>query len=360
MADEPVRGRVLDLQGRPVAGARLDIRRICCSTPRLVDRWLAALPPKPVFGGYGSVNGDEAPLMYGIGSTPHFPGGICTPSNAVIPVAMTDADGRFEILGLGRDRLIFFRLAGPSLATSEVRVLTRPGKKLRFEHVVGLGQDFIYRSTFDFAAGPGITLEGTVTDEDSSAPLGGVAIECQAAEGLWGGNQEFLSTTTDERGHYRIEGVNPIAKSTLKVVPEGPYLQMDYISLPKAHGLDPIRRDQKLRRGLWAVGRAFNLKTGQPVQGTLYYTPFRSNENAKLCAVHNEVDGHGESCPLRSDGCRWPLSHSHDSGPRRDLPETWDGHFRPGFGVAQIKELANLGPNRSMAHEPTFDSVSIT
>ena len=185
--------------------------------------------------------------MYGIGSTPHFPGGICTPSNAVIPVAMTDADGRFEIHGLGRDRLIFFRLAGPSLATSEVRVLTRPGTDLRFEHVVGPGQEFIYGPTFDFAAGPGITLEGAVTDEDSSATLGGVAIECQAAEGLWGGNQEFLSTTTDERGHYRIEGVNPIAKSTLKVVPEGPYLEMDYISLPKPHGLDPIHRDLKLR-----------------------------------------------------------------------------------------------------------------
>src|SRR5580692_3115743 len=346
VADEPVRGRVLDLQGRPVAGARLDIRRICCSTPRLVDRWLAALPPKPVFGGYGSVNGDEAPLMYGIGSTPHFPGGICTPSNAVIPVAMTDADGRFEILGLGRDRLIFFRLAGPSLATSEVRVLTRPGKELRFEHVVGPGQDFIYRSTFDFAAGPGTTLEGAVTDEDSSAPLGGVAIECQAAEGLWGGNQEFLSTTTDERGHYRIEGVNPIAKGTLKVVPEGPYLEMDYISLPKAHGLDPIRRDLRLRRGLWAVGRAFNLKTGQPVQGTLYYTPFRSNENAKRYARYTTKSmGMVSNVPFGQTDADGRFRIPVIPGRGVICLRTWDGHFRPGFGVAQIKELANLGPN---------------
>jgi protocatechuate 3,4-dioxygenase beta subunit len=362
VADEPVRGRVLDLQGRPVAGARLDIRRICCSTPRLVDRWLAALPPNPVFGGYGFVNNDEAPLMYGIGSTPHFPGGISTPSNAVVPVATTDAEGRFEIHGLGRDRLIFFRLTGPSLATSEVRVLTRSGKVLRFEHVINPGQEFIYAPTFDYAAGPGITLEGTVTDEDSAAPLGGVAIECQATEGLWGGNQGFLSTTTDERGHYRIEGVNPIAKSTLKVEPEGPYLEMHYISLPTPHGLDPIHRDLKLRRGLWATGRAFNLKTGQPVQGTLYYTPFRSNDSAKRYARYTT-----NSMGLVS---RVPFGQTDAEG-RFRIPvipgrgviclKTWDGHFRPAFGVALIKELAHeKAVSRSIADEPMYDSVSAT
>jgi beta-lactamase regulating signal transducer with metallopeptidase domain len=362
--DEPVRGRVLDLQGRPVAGARLDVRRMCCSTRRLVDRWLTALPPNPVFAGYGSINDDEAPFMYGVGSsrTPHFPGNIAGPSPAVIPTTSTDADGRFEIHGLGRDRLIFFKLSGPAIAATELRVLTRPIKTIRFERLVGSAVDLIYGPSLEYVAAPGIALEGTVTDEDSAAPLPGVVIECKPNNGRWGGGDRFLSATTDERGQYRIEGLPADGKNSLKVEPQGPYLHMDGIEIPQSPGLQPIRRDIKLKRGLWAVGRAFNLNTGEPVRGTVYYTPFRSNANARSYARY--------STKTMGMVSRVPLGHTDADGrfripiiPGRGVVclKTWNFDFRPGFGAAEIKELAHKEKvRRSMADEPTFDSVPTT
>jgi hypothetical protein len=358
--DEPVRGRVLDLQGRPVAGARLDVRRMCCSTPRLVDRWLAALPPHPVFAGYGSIKDDEAPFMYGVSSsrTPHFPGDIAGPSPQVIPTTLTDADGHFEIHGLGRDRLIFFKLSGPAIAATELRVLTRPIKAIRFERLVGSAVDLIYGPSLEYVAAPGIALEGTVTDEDSAVPLPGVVIECEPNNGRWGGGDRFLSATTEEHGRYRIEGLPADGKNSLKVEPEGPYLQMDGIRIAQSPGLQPVRRDIKLKRAIWAIGRVFNLKTGEPVRGTLHYTPFRSNKNARM---------YGYSLNVMSFVSRVPFGHTDADGrfripiiPGRGIVclKSWSaGSFRPGFGAAEIKELARKTEPRSMAEEPTFDRV---
>jgi beta-lactamase regulating signal transducer with metallopeptidase domain len=359
--DQPVRGRVLDLQGRPVSGARLELRRMCCSTPRLVDRWLAALPPNPVFAGYGNIRDDETPFLYGVGNsrTPCFPGAIEAPSPLVIPITLTDADGRFEVHGLGRDRLIFFKLSGPAIAASELCVLTRPIKTIPFEHLVGPGVDLVYGPSLEFVAAPGIALEGTVTDEDSATPLPRVVIECQTDQGHWGGGHRFLSAKTDEHGRYRIEGLAADGKNSLKVEPEGPYLQMDGIKIPQSPGLRPIRRDLKLKLGLWAVGRAFNLKTGAPVRGTVYYTPFRSNAHAGSYARY--------STKVMSFVSRVPLGQTDAEGrfripiiPGRGVVclKSWSaGGFRPGFGAAEIKELAQKTEPRSMAEEPTFDRV---
>ncbi len=62
-----------------------------------------------------------------------------------------------------------------------------------------------------------------------------------------------------------------------------------------ARPFEPVREDILLKRGLWAVGRAYNVKTGQPVAATLFYTPFRSNEFAEESAQRDH--GLSERCP---------------------------------------------------------------
>lgn len=198
-----------------------------------------------------------------------------------------------------------------------------------------------------------------MTDEDSAAPLPGVVIECEPNNGRWGGGDRFLSATTDERGRYRIEGLPADGKNRLKVEPPGPYLQMDGVRIQPSPGLQPIRHDIKLKRGMWAVGRAFNLKTREPVRGTVYYTPFRSNAHARSYARY--------STKTMGIVSRVPLGHTDADGhfripiiPGRGVVclKTWNFDFRPGFGAAAIKELAHKKTvRRSMADEPTFDSV---
>ena len=44
---------------------------------------------------------------------------------------MTDAQGRFVVRGLGRDRLAILRIDGPAIRPLEIKVLTRPGRRSR-------------------------------------------------------------------------------------------------------------------------------------------------------------------------------------------------------------------------------------
>ena len=92
----------------------------------------------------------------------------------------TDADGRFRITGLGRERLVELRIEGPTIATVEMQVvtramptLTRPGEP-REQPV--REPDIYYGAAFDFAAEPTQPFEGVVTDRETGKPVAGVTV----------------------------------------------------------------------------------------------------------------------------------------------------------------------------------------
>ncbi len=123
--DVPIRGRVLDLQGKPVAGVRVRISDCqplnmpSLYVPKKGDLtdWLAALKankkdPWPVKRAY----------LTGLYSFAF---------DLLFPPVTTGADGRFQIRGIGRERFVHLRLDGPTIATQIVNVMTRPGEKIR-------------------------------------------------------------------------------------------------------------------------------------------------------------------------------------------------------------------------------------
>src|SRR5580692_9484947 len=77
-----------------------------------------------------------------------------------------------------------------------VRVLNRPIKpiQLRFHKLFGC--------QFECIVPPSAPVEGLVTDADSGKPIPGVRIFNEVNH-----PGAYLSTTTDARGHYRIEGL---------------------------------------------------------------------------------------------------------------------------------------------------------
>src|SRR5262249_40560201 len=114
--DVPLTGRVLDLQGKPIAGVRLSVQGLHWPregdlTPFLQDLkekkpFFPALR-KRVVGFEGTWIGRDAGTLF--------------------PAATTDADGRFRINGVGRERLVELRLEAPALVTRNLFVTTRPG-----------------------------------------------------------------------------------------------------------------------------------------------------------------------------------------------------------------------------------------
>ena len=121
--DVPVRGRVLDSQGRPVAGVVVRVRAIWEVNDGVdLDAMLAS----------GAVDEDMlrcAPVRrlarlgdpdLASGPAPLWPGGRNTWT--------TGADGRFEVRGIGRDRIARLEFHGGGVADGTLDVMARPAK----------------------------------------------------------------------------------------------------------------------------------------------------------------------------------------------------------------------------------------
>ena len=110
VVDHPVEGRVVDLEGKPVSGAILEVREI---------RALAGGGWKPVLDTFKKL--DPSPLYY---SSTQWDSPINRGTWATIPSVATDAAGRFRLAGLGRDRMIGLRVSGPGIRPLELSVMT--------------------------------------------------------------------------------------------------------------------------------------------------------------------------------------------------------------------------------------------
>ena len=109
--DVPIRGRVVDPQGRPIAGATVRLCRIATVKDGVdLDAMLAS----------GELENERTEAWYGDFYGKTWPGGRGTWT--------TDADGRFEVKGVGRDRIASLLIQGPMLADSTLYAMARPAK----------------------------------------------------------------------------------------------------------------------------------------------------------------------------------------------------------------------------------------
>jgi RNA polymerase sigma factor (sigma-70 family) len=281
--DVQIRGRVLDLQGKPVAGA----------TVRIDDELLV-----PAGGGNGPVGADLTGLR-SAGFARMFP-----------PVK-TGADGRFQVAGVGRERVATLRVEGPTIATQQVKAVTRPADK------AGPGRRGV---PFDLLTVPTRPVVGVVSDKGTGTPLAGVVIRSYKI----GGAEDFnglVRTTTDKEGRYRLVGLPKGQGNVIIAEPWGrtprpedlPYLAA-VRKVGDAPGLGPVTVDVGLRRGVWVKGRVIDKATGKGVTAGFDYFCFGDN-------------------PFAAD---LPLPHG--------LPWNWtrkDGSFRvvalPGRGLLGVR-----------------------
>src|SRR5262245_28747134 len=108
--DVPIQGRILDLEGKPVAGAtvRIDDLMYFPKNGHLTT-WLEAIKA-------GKPTPDLTHLT-----------GLWSPTYAaLIPAVTIGADGKFTIKGVGRERLVGLRIDGPSIVTRKIKAMTQP------------------------------------------------------------------------------------------------------------------------------------------------------------------------------------------------------------------------------------------
>jgi len=289
--DVPVRGRVLDSQGQPVAGVVVRVRAIWEVNDGVdLDAMLASGAVdeenmSQIARRYGDALG-WAPPTWRADPTPLWPGG----RNAWA----TDADGRFEVQGIGRDRIARLEFHGGGVADGTLDVTARPAKvppkarplpSMRRE-VAPKGREAAFNglypqgtqlkgATFDYIAGPTKPIVGVVHLKGSGNPVEGAIVR-----GADPGTHTAVTARTDAAGRFRLDGVPKGEFYQIQVNPRqgiDPFLRRWEI-IDDTEGLKPIEAAVEVPPGVIVTGRLIDKVTGRVVPpGDVEYTKAPDN-----------------------------------------------------------------------------------
>ncbi|HLN30607.1 MAG TPA: hypothetical protein VK395_22900, partial [Gemmataceae bacterium] len=322
--DVPINGRVVDLQGRPLAGIKVCVDRL--SIPRAGDLtpWLEALEANKQ---------DGYPIEFRFLDSVSLP-----PAMAVFPTLVTDREGRFQLKGGGRERLVGLTFQGPTIVfsiASGVSVMTRPGKPMHasmFAYNPEGGKLTYYGATFEHPAAPSRPIVGVVRDKNTGKPLAGVPIQSDKFAGINISGDSSVRTVTDKDGRYRLVGMPKGEGNLIKAAPAAgqPYLQ-DKQEVANSPGLDPVEVDFALKRGVLVKGRVLDKATGKPVFANVSYVAFADNPRYKAVPgftaepfLQTKEDGTFELVAFPGRGLL--------------MARGWNDHYRMAVGADQIKD----------------------
>jgi hypothetical protein len=248
--DHVIRGRVVDTQGKPVAGAEVVVARVGVYANNSLGAFLAAWKTRS-FG-------------------PAYPGEVKAlwRDAGVLPGATTDADGRFTVAGAGAERLVTLRVRRAGVAEAELWVVNRAGLDPKLYDPSSAGQDLVMVYPWGPQAwvpallyGPDLTavaeaekpIRGVVTDAETGKPRPGVTVRLAADHN---GLSRPLSATTDALGRYAIRGARKANSYLLDVAgdPAAGHLAAQ-VRAADTPGYEPVAVDIGVKKGVNSTAR---------------------------------------------------------------------------------------------------------
>ncbi|HEX3151981.1 MAG TPA: sigma-70 family RNA polymerase sigma factor [Gemmataceae bacterium] len=261
----PITGRVMNTEGKPVKGVRVSLGSIYVPLNNDLDGYLA-----------GWLKSLRETL-----STPVKR--LYLPLDGIAGAAMTDADGRFKLNGLGEEYLAYLLFEGAGIARSQPQVVARKGfdpkpfndelRKKEHDDLVVLNRFLgLVGPDFVFVVEPGRVIEGTVTA--SGKPVAGCHVFAHTG---WG---DGVSALTDKEGKYRLEGIpkRKLGYSVSVQAPKSSGLLSTQGTAVETDGVGSVRVDVKLSRGVIVSGRIIDKQTGKGVQAGVRLAPLPGNK----------------------------------------------------------------------------------
>jgi hypothetical protein len=280
-----VRGRLFDLDARPIAGSRVEVRRVVAPAAGRNDDWIRFL---------AELDGVMRPFE-GVAET-------SAPERLAVTTAITDLDGRFVLDGFGRDLVLSLRIVSTDHESCDCGVITRPGISIRPENrrdgvdpVVVIDDRRIerrppsiphYGPEFEHAIAPAPRWHGRVVDRRSGAPIAGCVLHSR---------QHAARTVSGADGTFELLGM-PMGASGGELLARpargSPWFETALV-LPERKTLEPANLLVELERGIRQRGRVVD-EAGRPLEVQLAYHPFNDNRLALSLTVQWER-------PVRSD-----------------------------------------------------------
>jgi len=302
--DVPITGQIVDLEGKPVSGATVTVLRINAAPKEDLGPWLDAVKAR---------KGVSFQLEYE----------YLKRHTVALPLKVTtNAEGRFKLTGIGRNRIVAVQLDGPTIASQQFHMLTRPGATLevlefrdRTEYGVRGKVATYYGCYFRHVAAPNRPVVGVVRDRDTRKPLAGITVGSYTraiAPGLREGF-DLVRTTTDAEGRYRLVGMPKGEGYTIVAISDGdrPYVAT-HKDVPDGPGLAPVTVDIELKRGVWIEGKITDKVTGKPLKASVEYFALYNNRHLRDYPgfdgtfFHDRVNGTKEDGSYRVVGLPGP------------------------------------------------------
>jgi RNA polymerase sigma factor (sigma-70 family) len=260
--DLPVEGRILDRDRNPVAGARLLVIEVTRDSEEGVTRFLQ--------GSFDS----------------WCPKSWRGPLPGQLLGVTTDADGRFRLTGVGRDRIVRLALLGPAIGDGILAAATRPSRGAP-------SKGGIHGASFDYLAPPARPIQGVVRDRASGKPVAGVQVSARGC----------LSTAlTDEGGRYELSGCPKADRYFLLAQPQTgqPYF-VATAGVQDGPDPAPLNAELTLVGGIRVQGRVTDLATQKPPRtAVVEYYPLFPNPHSSW--IKNEANSAASSAVTRPDG----------------------------------------------------------
>jgi RNA polymerase sigma factor (sigma-70 family) len=314
-ADVPIRGKVVDLEGKPVADASVQVVELSTSESGNLDeflrRWAADREKSVVGATFRLLTAKSVWPRDGLKQ---------------MFATTTAADGTFRLTGIGRDRCVLLGVCGPGVANHYHRLLTRPD----FRAAGGQGQVGISGPEPTIAVPPDKAIVGTVRDARTKRPLAGLRVIAYTPDQPLHWWYKAVETVTDAEGHYRLDGLTKARHVVVCDPGTGSVVYMHrFEDVGDTAGFAPVTQDVELLRGVVVSGQITDRSTGRPVRARVVYSPLLNNPH--FASVP------GYAAP-RTGLSLWVDSREMITGP--------DGRFRltalPGPGGLFVRAVAGM------------------
>jgi hypothetical protein len=266
--DASIKGRIVNVEGEPVVGARITVHRFDDGKQLSNVQWHAQQ-----MTARGETEDVELRAQAFALISQFAPPQL----GDVAPSATTGPDGRFELAGIGADRMVELLVQGDGVETKLVIARTNHGETidLKADGNFLLEDQKLYGPEFTLVVGPSKPIEGRVVDVDTGEPLAGAVVRTYVVHGeriSSSRNRRHFATVTDNEGRYRIAGL-PLGASNKLVaftVGDEPYVPVGAVA-DTSKEQSPLKIDFRLKRGAWAEGRAYDANTKAPLAGQISY-----------------------------------------------------------------------------------------
>jgi RNA polymerase sigma factor (sigma-70 family) len=265
--DQVVEGRVVDTEGKLVAGASVKVVTVFAPAEGKLNDFLT---------GWKNEWQDALRLLYDR---------MYMPLESLHGAGKTDKDGKFTLKGIGLERIGVVAVSGHGYAKATCYVVTRPGldagpinkaahdkiaPELRIPGypplLTGPKAELVLQGTK--------VIEGTITDAATGKPMAGIAVVSGS------GYNDLVSATSDSDGKYRLVGLSKNREYLLHTNTKdkkSPYLSWS-ARIKDTEGLAPIRHDIRMTRGIVVTGRLIDRESGKAVGGSVRFAPLPDNK----------------------------------------------------------------------------------